>query len=204
MPFQDWALLDMFSASLVDNATRGQLSINQPGLAAWSAVLSGVPVLTNLTPNAFTNIQPAAVDPALRVIVDGINRTRGERPGGVFKHLGEICSVPELTVASPYIQNTGPLGDRDFDTVSDAVYERIPQQVLGLLRCESTPRFVVYSYGQALKPATGSLVTSGTYSQMATNYQVTAEVATRAVVRVDGAPENPQVVIENFNVLPPD
>ena len=38
----------MFTTALNDNATRGQLSINQPpNLAAWSAVLSGVIVLTN-------------------------------------------------------------------------------------------------------------------------------------------------------------
>ena len=37
-PTNDWHILDLFTAALSDNATRGQLSINQTNLAAWSAV----------------------------------------------------------------------------------------------------------------------------------------------------------------------
>lgn len=194
-PTNDWAIPDIFTAALVDNATRGQLSINQSGLAAWSAVLSGVPVLSNLNEKAWSIIQPAAVDPVLETIVEDINKTRESR-GGTFKRLGEICSVPQLSDKSPYIDVSGP--------VNDAVYERIPQQVLGLLRCDEAPRFVVYCYGQALKPANRSVRTSDPYQGMCTNYQVTAEVATRAVVRIEGAPQKPRVIVENFNVLPPD
>jgi hypothetical protein len=65
---------------------------------------------------------------------------------------------------------------------------------------------------------------SGPFFRMCTNYQVTAETATRAVVRVEGSldPRNrsvadggsgpdsygrlfpPHLVVEQFNVLPPD
>jgi hypothetical protein len=68
---------------------------------------------------------------------------------------------------------------------------------------------------------------SGPFFRMCTNYQVTAETATRAVVRVEGSfdPGNrplsqsdptargpdsfgrlfpPHIVVEQFNVLPPD
>ncbi len=38
-PTNDWRLVDMFTTALNDNSTRGKLSINQPNLAAWSAVL---------------------------------------------------------------------------------------------------------------------------------------------------------------------
>src|SRR6185437_14136239 len=110
----------------------------------------------------------------------------------------------ELTIASPYL---GPVGIKT--PVTDAVVERIPQQILGLLHGgEQPPRFVIYSYGQALKPAVHSLyqgpIGNGAYFGMCTNYQITAEVATRAVVRVEGAPGKPRTVIENFTVLPPD
>jgi hypothetical protein len=88
--------------------------------------------------------------------------------------------------------------------LSDAVVERIPQQILGLLQGPQKPRFLIYSYGQTLKPAPRSIVTSGAYFGLCTNYQVTAEVATRAVVRIDGAPTNTHAVVESFNVLPPD
>ena len=50
-PAQDRLLFDLFTTALNDNATRGQLSVNvgagdpndpQAGLAAWSALFSGV------------------------------------------------------------------------------------------------------------------------------------------------------------------
>lgn len=199
-PTNDWPLLDIFTAAVNDNATHGQLSVNQTNLAAWSAVLSGVNVMPDLRSNVY--IQPAGLyDPLnptpVAAIVNGINRTRAVRPDKTFHHLGEIVSVPELTVKSPYLS-----GNTNY--MSDEVYERIPQQVLGLLQCENAPRFVIYSYGQALKPANRSVMQGGNYAGLCTNYQVTAEVATRAVVRIEGAPKNPRVVVENFNVLPPD
>ena len=89
--------------------------------------------------------------------------------------------------------------------ISDEMYEWLPQQVMSLLR-EGSPRYVIYCYGQALKPAPNSLVTSGGSSfGMCTNYQVVAESAARAVVRVDGAgTPAPHVVVESYNPLPPD
>ena len=63
---------------------------------------------------------------------------------------------------------------------------------------------MVYAFGQALKPADRSLVTSGQFARLCTNYQIMAEAATRAVLRVEGAPTNSHIVVESFNVLPPD
>ena len=92
--------------------------------------------------------------------------------------------------------------------MNDEVYERIPQQIMGLLRTGDQPRFLIYSYGQTLKPAAKSVIPNSIFGNqfvgLCTNYQITAEVATRAVVRIDGAPKNPHMVVESFNVLPPD
>ena len=64
------------------------------------------------------------------------------------------------------------------------MYEWLPQQTMSLLRCSSSPRYVIYCYGQALKPAPNCIYTgSGPYFGMVTNYQVVSEIATRAVVR---------------------
>ena len=111
--------------------------------------------------------------------------------------------MPQLTEQSPFLNLTAVGGNQNW-AISDAVYERLPQQVLGLLKIDHVPRFVVYSWGQTLKPAEHSKVMSGPYVGLVTNYQITAESATRAVVRIDGAPANPHAVIESFNVLPPD
>jgi len=199
----------LFTVAPNDNAARGLLGVNQTNLAAWSAVLSGVPVLTNLTSSrgAITNatggyrelyIRPDADvnSPQLRRIVTGIMRTRSAETNGTFNSLGRILATPELTESSPFL-NTNNL-------VNDAVLERIPQQVLSLLK-EDQPRFVVYAYGQALKEAPGSVyLAPGTFNQLCTNYQVHAEYATRTVIRVEGPITNPRAVVESFKELPAD
>ncbi len=223
-PTNDWHLLDLFTTALSDSATRGQLSINQTNLAAWSAVLSGVFVLSNAPVGgvptldstgrpipAWTNIQPAGVYdplnsntwPAVVQIVNNINTVRTNFPNGVFHTLGDVLSVPVLTTASPFVNASTVSSSSSL--LSDEVCERIPQQVLGLLKCDHTPRFVIYSFGQALKPAPHSIYEGGApFTGLCTNYQIMTEFATRAVVRIDGAPTAPQVVIESYNVLPPD
>jgi hypothetical protein len=90
---------------------------------------------------------------------------------------------------------------------------------MSLLTLNQSPRFVIYSFGQTLHPANNSLVTGGTFNGLCTNYQITAEIATRAVVRVDGSPDPrytqanpdpqgrfypPHIVVEQFNVLAPE
>jgi hypothetical protein len=122
-----------------------------------------------------------------------------------------VLAAPELTIASPFLNTNVNKG-----TLTEAAYERIPQQILGLLKGADEPRFVIYSFGQSLKPAERSLVTgSGQFFQLCTNYQVTAEVATRTVVRVEGLPKYPpsftpqkpsnlRAVVESFNILPPE
>jgi len=245
-PTNDYRLADLFTTAFSDNASRGQLPINQSGMAAWSAVLSGLVV--NPTKSNNVIIQPAgsydAANPStwreMVRIWDAINRTRNSTvpvynangqvigtndvfPGKQFAHLGDILNVPELSIgqatydkvknywvnASPFLEfgatapNTTGLTPNQQNVLSDEVYERIPQQILSLLRSGEQPRFVIYAFGQTLRPAEHSVVAGGSFPGMITNYQITAESALRAVVRVDGAPKNPHVVIEDFSVLPP-
>ncbi len=60
-------------------------------------------------------------------------------PGGVFTQLGEILSVPNLTVASPFLNTSNPTVQ-----LNDAAYERIPQQIMSLLRV-GQPRYVIFA-----------------------------------------------------------
>jgi hypothetical protein len=223
-PTNDWRLLDLFTTALSDNATRGQLSINQTNLAAWSAVLSGVMVLPNTPDGALfsTNIQPAGIYdafntntwPPLVWLVKAINDARTNTSRHVFSHLSDLLAVPQLTVASPFLNTTGT-PSYDNGGLSDAAYERLPQQIAGLLKADQVPRFVIYSYGQTLKPeGTRAFVRSGLFSGLCTNYQIMAEYATRTVVRFEGIQPylgaNPppftalHPVIESITVLPPD
>jgi hypothetical protein len=205
-PVNDRSILDLFTATFNENAARSQLSINQTNLAAWSAALGGVLVLSNSDRFDYSAIQPAGTftpgaPTPLAYIVNGINRTRTNtflNPDRTFHHLGDLLNTPELTMASPYLSKDPTAA------LNDEVYERIPQQVLGLLRAGEAPRFVIYAWGQALKPADRSIITSGPFFKVCTNYQITAEVATRTVVRVVGTAGQPHAVVESFNVLPSD
>ncbi|HEU6449021.1 MAG TPA: hypothetical protein VFV23_11345 [Verrucomicrobiae bacterium] len=222
-PGQDRILFDLFTTAPNDNATRGQLSVNveagntndpAAGLAAWSALFSGMAVPTTLT-NTYDIINPAGVDTfnsALWQMVTNINYTRAHFTNtdgtvGVFEHVGDIFAVPLLTEHSPFLHNaylSGLITTPDTQ-INDELYEWLPQQAMSLLRVSKAPRYVIYCYGQTLKPAQNGLVTGSQFFGMCTNYVPVAETAIRAVVRVDDAnTPHPHIVVESYNVLPPD
>jgi hypothetical protein len=221
-PVQDRLLFDLFTTAFNDNASRGTLPVNVGALgghdlAAWSALFSGIVVPTDMNGD-FTNISPAGIyDPTTNLpplvqIVQSINDARSAMVSpdglrGVFEHVGSILNAPQLTEKSPYLAGLNP------NQISDEMYEWLPQQVMSLLRV-GTPRYVIYSYGQALKPTkNGIYLGGGPFFGMVTNYQVAAEIATRTVVRIETTRTNanrtvtvtpPRAVIESFNILPPD
>ncbi|HEV2455021.1 MAG TPA: hypothetical protein VGY98_12220, partial [Verrucomicrobiae bacterium] len=128
-------------------------------------------------------------------IVQGINSTRTnfttlDGLQGVFEHAGDVLATPELSDASPYLAS-GDQNQLQYG-VSDEMYEWLPQQIMGLVTAsgaaQNPPRYVVYCYGQTLKPAPNGLVSSGQFFGMCTNYQVTAESAARVVIEVQNPP----------------
>jgi hypothetical protein len=50
-PTNDWRLIQLFTTAPNENAAKGLLSVNQTNAAAWSAVFSGMPVLSNSIPD---------------------------------------------------------------------------------------------------------------------------------------------------------
>jgi hypothetical protein len=212
-PTNDWQLLELFTVAPNDNAARGLLSVNQTNEAAWAAVLCGVTVLTNNQANPQPKsiptyghllIEPNTPNtPQFTNIVYNINTNRLAR-GGTFRFLGEVLSSPALTVSSPYLNTTNSLYG-----ISDAGYERIPQQILSLLK-EDEPYVVIYSYGQSLKPAERSRVTApGLYFNLCTNYQITGEVLTKTAVRLEQFQRQVtntcyRGIVESYNLLPTD
>lgn len=203
-PTNDWALLDYFTTAPNDNAARGLLSVNQTNTAAWSALFSGVIVLTNsFTPGV---IQPEDVSVLLNGYTNyngistitniGLNEVRRSQPtGGHFIKIGDILRAQTLTVGSPFINN--PVYDTN---VTDDVVERIPQQIMSLLKL-GQPRFVIYSYGQSLKPKE-IYSDPGSNHGLCTNYWITGESVTRTVCHVEGPDNAPKIVIDSYNVLP--
>jgi hypothetical protein len=208
-PTNDWRLADIFTVAQHPNASRGRLSVNQTNVAAWSAVLSEVDLRTIQNPNVLTtNVQPVAIDPnrTIERLVEAINFHRKTMTGEVFSSLSEFLGVPELTSHSPFLNTpiavnppgmaTTPLRDKDF--------EAIPEKILSLLH-RGEPRFVIYAFGQSLKPAPQSILTGGPYRGLVTNYEVSGELASRAVVRIEfDNNRRPFAVVESYNILPPD
>ncbi len=234
-PREDRLLFDLFTTAINDNATKGTLSVNASadqfdptnnpaaGLAAWSAVLSGVAIPPTSPTNSYYVINPAGalgVYSALGNFVTNVNFTRNsfinaDGLAGTFEHKGDILAAPALTTESPFLNLT------QTNWNNDEMYEWVPQQIMSLLRGSSAPRYVIYCYGQTLKPAPNGVYT-GTATVdngaepafgMITNYQITAESATRAIIRIDGltdaegrplAKPNPHAVIESVAPLPPN
>lgn len=228
-PDRDWRFLDLFTTAPSATATRGKVSVNQSGEASWSAVLGGVQVLTNAVGRQAgalyaSGSQPAGViEPGsleMRRIIDGINATRASAPfNGQYRSLGDILAVPELSLSSPYVfprDNNGSAPPPPYDpswNITDAMLERIPQQILSLLRL-GEPRVLVYAYGQSLKPAPFSINLDPNYLNIVTNYQITGEHATRSVIEFQRVPPDPnflnltnqsrlRAVVLESKILPP-
>ena len=226
-PTNDWRMLEQFTVAPNDNAARGLLSVNQANLAAWSAVLSGASVLSNTVPSQLgTTNAPAyaevwiepnswqltnAVPNSRTGIVTGIVRARERQPQRVFPHLGDLLATPELTVRSPYLNLgtpvVGPVSEQQKYGISDAMYERIPMQILSLVK-EDAPALVIYAFGQTLTPAPNSRVLSGNFRGLCTNYNITAELDTKTVLRIEPDPQNRnprgklRAVVSGFNIIP--
>ena len=214
-PTNDWYLLDVFTVAPNDNAARGLLSVNQTNLAAWSAVLSGVLTLSNTVNNPREGTIPTydavVIEPTsaqLSNIVTSINSARTNRPGLLFQSMGEVLSADALTINSPFLNLTnGVAADLKNYSIDDNAYERIPQQVLSLLKSDQ-PRMVVYAYGQSLKPAENSIIVNGPLRNLCTNYQVMGESIVRAALRIEQKIDpianrtNYHAVIESYQIVP--
>jgi hypothetical protein len=216
-PTNDWNFVEAFTVAPNDNAARGLLAVNQTNLAAWSAVLNGVRIL--LPTNDLGGTEPILIGPKpappiatnlVAGIVEGINRVRHWEtnlvPGGrglpLFQRMGRLLATPELTFGSSTATNRDGTWTRWLTYVPrDEVLECIPQQVLSLVK-EDEPRFAVYAFGQALREAPRSVyLGSGTFHRLCTNYQVTAEFASKSIIRITGPPTNPRAVVESYKEL---
>ena len=224
-PTNDYALLDLFTAAPNDNASRGLLSVNQTNSAPWYALFAGIALNTNAPPtrpsvgpppfglnNTPLVLDPTSIGPLLdgmpvvtigsngqRVTnsIPGINATRAAEPGQLFHNLGSVFKSPTLTIASPFLP--GSAGN-----FKDEEVEAIPQQVAGLLKL-GQPQFVIYAFGQSLKPK-DIYFGPGPNFNLVTNYQITGEFFTRTVCHAVGDPAaaNVKFQVDSYNVLPAD
>ncbi|HUD46249.1 MAG TPA: hypothetical protein VMR33_05445 [Candidatus Baltobacteraceae bacterium] len=197
-PTNDWVLPDLFTTALSDNTARGLLSVNQTNDGAWAAALAGVIMVTNADGGI-------AIDPTnVYQFVDvpgGINMTRTNEPNGLFHKVGDILATPALTVSNMFLANVPMSGTVSGFPYSDDVVERIPQQILGLLKV-GEPQFVIYAWGESLRPK--NLYLSSPNNNLCTNYEITGEFLSRTVCHVVHTNGIPKMVIDSYNVEPSD
>jgi len=103
-----------------------------------------------------------------------------------------------LTINSPFL----PAATAGHPTEDEV--EAIPRQVAGLLKL-GQPQFVIYCFGQALKPKDIYFGSDRNFN-LCTNYQITGEFVTRAVCHVVGDPAaaNVKIQVDSFNIVPAD
>jgi hypothetical protein len=195
-PTNDWALVDLFTTAPDDNAARGLLSVNQTNDAAWAAVFAGVIAPTNTTNGSQIgpiNDVSNLVD--LNSTYYGINAFRTNYPNGIFHKIGDILGAAALTTQSPFLVTNGI----SPANCSDEIVERIPQQTLSLLKV-GEPQFVIFAFGQALKPKGLPFLSAGALNNnIYTNYEITGETVTRTVCHVVHT-NGLKMVIDSFNV----
>ncbi len=191
-----------------DPAKSFEATYVEPATPQVALIVDSINYARRHQPSIIPNPNPNANPSASFVFVPQINPIT-QRTNNVFGHLGDVLAAPHLTVQSPYLNATD---DQVKSVMTDRAVEYIPERILSLLQRDE-PRFVVYAFGQSLKPAPRSLTSDPNYFHMCTNYQITGEVSTKTVFRVEGElpiQGNPltqnkplHTVVESFEILPP-
>jgi hypothetical protein len=197
-PTNDWSMLDLFTVAVNGNAAYGALSVNQTNIAPWAAVFSGatLPVSGGTAVFHPTNTEQILDGYTAYTYSNSINYVRARKSGGVFHRAGEILEAQTLTLRSPFVGNY--LTDTN---VTDRVIEALPQTSMSLLKV-GEPRFIIWAYGQSLKPAANGIYMKASHFGLCTNYQITGESMVRMVCHVVETNGSPKIVVDNYNVMP--
>ena len=211
LPSNDRRLLEVFSVD-AGIPVRGRFSVNNDSYVAWSAPLCGLSIPERATKENDGSTQQQArilgannadlspkrdqridaMDGRWPQIVNGINATRGRK---VFTRVTDVLAAPQLSDGSPYLavawRNVSTRAS-GFGDELDA--ERIPQQLLSLLRVDDQPIFETYIFVEKLRPAlrlnlakyNGPAISpDGTIL----NYEVSGQTVRRVIYEFIGAKE---------------
>ena len=133
LPTNDWRMTSLLIKLLRTNALSSLQSANQPNTIAWEQVLHGTVVLSNTAPAQFETLVMFSNSPQANVIASALDAARAAQPGGYFLNTGDLLMTPELSMASPWLnQSSGP-----STRISDEAFEEIPSQLLLRLRPDS-------------------------------------------------------------------
>jgi hypothetical protein len=145
MPTNDWRLASLVATLLNTNHPSQLLSVNEGNTNAWLAIQDGLSALTNSSTDAeLTSINPlvqfdlfavSSNSPQAAIVAQAVAHTRANQPGQHFRRPGDILGTPELSVASPWLNLSSVVQLQRG--ITDEAYEKIPTQLLPLLRADS-------------------------------------------------------------------
>jgi hypothetical protein len=149
-PNNDWHFASLWAQWLNTNDLSTLLSINNTDTNAWAARLDGLTALTNSTPSELDPITITSNSPQAGIIAQAIQTARATNQ--TFQDVGDVLATLQLSIASPFL-NFVLVGVNKFTAngVTDEAFEKIPTQLLPLLRVDSFGKIV---------PANGQLAMS--------------------------------------------
>jgi hypothetical protein len=161
-PANDWRFAALVASLLNTTNPRTLLSVNTTNRDAWAAAFGGLTVLSNDIPNSnvfpgrsnhFQTITISSHAPQLATVIDGIERVRASRREGYFTSVADIMTVPEINIASPWLNLTAPQPQWGL---TDTAYEALPSQLLALVRADSIGAATVQGERTAMVQFSGS------------------------------------------------
>jgi len=214
-PQNDRRLFEVFEVS-GGKPLRGNFSVNNSSEKAWSSVLHGISIPPHASVTGVPSREIGANSLTGRngeIRADyGANDTRWNRgllkgifdkkanSGGRFSRIMDILSVPALTDESPFLPNV--LGVQNLNQYYDAVskvdeldIERIPQQIMSLLKVGGPQRYQTYIFMEQLRPARSYNIMingaptaqPGVGGGVVSNYEVVSQNAVRVLYDIEGA-----------------
>ena len=200
LPANDRRLIEVFGEPGANNKW-GRVDVNSDKRAVWAGILCGLSVPQWAHPSNQNGIQripganEGASEPAnWRVdfndgkwvsLVKAINELRGE---GMFTRTTDILGVSELSDLSPYsVQGVTGVDELDL--------ERLPNQILSMLKTGGPSYYQLYVFVENIKPSrTLKLAKDNERSGIdaqgnVLNYETTKQMATRQLVRFFEAEE---------------
>ena len=135
-PTNDWRLASLVVSLLNTNDPRNLASVNQTSASAWRGLLDGMTVLTNTDVGQFDPVIVSSNSPQVAIVAAALDSARVSRPGQRFRDLAELLAIPELSLASPWLDTNGVA--QFYPSINDEACEALPSQLLPLLRPDST------------------------------------------------------------------
>ena len=146
-PTRDWHIAALIASLLNTNSPNELLSVNERDTNAWLARFDGLTALTNTSinpsptkPPTFDTLVISSNSTQAASVSTGLAAARASYSGGAFRNVGDLLATPELSLASPWLNQSDPLFSQRG--ISDEAYERLPGQLLPLLRADSVGSFI--------------------------------------------------------------